>query len=104
MRGPVAVLILILGWGIMYFLLMGAIPEHLREQNDEMPGTQKAAPLVEKGPAVPAGQDSEPATKEQGEPPSEPEPGPDAEPDAEPEAERGRRPKPPPPSGVPEGR
>lgn len=47
MRGPYVLLMLIVGWVIMYFVLTLAIPEHLREQTDEMPGTRKSKPIVD---------------------------------------------------------
>jgi hypothetical protein len=46
MRGSHILLILILGWVVMYFVLTRSIPEHLRKQTEEMPGTRKSGPLV----------------------------------------------------------
>ena len=46
MKGPVAVLILIVGWIGAYFLLTEAIPEHQREQTEEMPGYRKAGSIL----------------------------------------------------------
>ena len=47
MRGSHILLILTVGWVVMYFVLTRSIPEHLRKQTEEMPGTRKSGPLVQ---------------------------------------------------------
>jgi hypothetical protein len=46
MRGSLVLLLLVIGWVIMYLVLTLSIPENLRKQTDHMPGTRKAGPLV----------------------------------------------------------
>jgi len=52
--GVWAVLALIAGWTVMYFLLTGAIPSDKREPDPEFPEAERLSPLVEPGPGKPA--------------------------------------------------
>ena len=65
MRGPIAVLILVVGWVIMYFVLTQTIPRHLREQTEEMPGTRPSSTSIVDGPEpAPPMSDTPPASRE----------------------------------------
>ena len=52
--GVWAVLALIAGWTVMYFLLTGAIPKDKREPDPRHPEAERMRPVVEPGgPATP---------------------------------------------------